>query len=700
MEPNARAVEAGLSAAAQAGGAATITLGQSVAPLYGPWKFQIGDSPIDPATHTPLWAEPGFDDSAWETVDLTPRPGVVDPFDNDSRYVQGWTTKGHAGYWGYAWYRIRVRVAAAPGERLALATYGWVDDGYQLFDQGKLLGSLGNFRGPGKYPIVYFTQPAMFVLPQTQPLSQFGSSDNETAAAATQILAFRVWMGPVRLSHHPFSGGFHYAPLLGEAGAIAAQKNLAWLELVRQYAFSDFLSGVFLLLAIVAMSLVLFDRSDPVYLWVAGAFLLAMLGESAFSLSNWTQLVSLREFFVLLEAFTAPLTIGIWAVVWWIWFQLRRPVWVPSVIAGLTLMCMIFELLGENLLYDTIPQSLGVVFHAASGVVRLLLLALLAFIVAKGIRAQGTGGWLVLPAVVLMAFGQFQSELISLHMHGTFFAFGTVFFYREASDLFLAGVIALLLLRRLLLSVRRERARALDLKQAQEMQRMLIPETLLELPGLALTSAYRPALEVGGDFFQIIPLEDGSTQIVLGDVSGKGLKAAMAVSLIVGTIRVLADEWCAPADLLGQLNRRLYGRLQGGFATCIAMRIDPDGSCTVSSAGHPPPFLNDRELSVPGALPLGIASAATYEEIQFRLRDGDRLAVYTDGLLEARNAMGELYGFERMQALFATNPSAQQAMEAAVRFGQDDDITVLTLTRLQPAQQPTALHAAAALAPA
>jgi hypothetical protein len=89
-------------------GTTHVTLGPSVVPLYGPWKFTIGDSPIDPATNSPLWAEPGFDDSHWETVDLTPQ-GVLDPLGGFSDYVKGWTARGHADYSGYAWYRIGCR---------------------------------------------------------------------------------------------------------------------------------------------------------------------------------------------------------------------------------------------------------------------------------------------------------------------------------------------------------------------------------------------------------------------------------------------------------------------------------------------------------------------------------------------------------------------------------------------------------------
>ena len=93
---------------------APITLGQSVVPLYGPWRFQVGDAPVDPVTHAPLWAEPDFDDSKWETVDLTPENGVLDPVTGQMGYVPGWTARGHAGYWGYAWYRIRVHLESRP----------------------------------------------------------------------------------------------------------------------------------------------------------------------------------------------------------------------------------------------------------------------------------------------------------------------------------------------------------------------------------------------------------------------------------------------------------------------------------------------------------------------------------------------------------------------------------------------------------
>lgn len=185
--------------------------------------------------------------------------------------------------------------------------------------------------------------------------------------------------------------------------------------------------------------------------------------------------------------------------------------------------------------------------------------------------------------------------------------------------------------------------------------------------------------------------------VVLGDVSGKGLRAAMAVSLIVGATRMVVEFTTNPAEILAALGRRLHGRLQGGFATALALRLDPDGRCMVATAGHPAPLLNEVELTLPAALPLGLDITDSYEETSSYLRYGDRLALYTDGLLEACSETGELYGFDRLKALFANRPSAQQAMEAAVAFGQDDDITVLTLTRLAAGEVSTAVDTAPVL---
>jgi serine phosphatase RsbU (regulator of sigma subunit) len=239
-----------------------------------------------------------------------------------------------------------------------------------------------------------------------------------------------------------------------------------------------------------------------------------------------------------------------------------------------------------------------------------------------------------------------------------------------------------------------------EMHSAREIQQVLIPDALPSLEGFAVTSAYRPALEVGGDFFQIIREDDGSTIVALGDVSGKGMKAAMNVSLIVGVLRSLSDACFGPGQMLERLNHCLYGRLQGGFVTAVILRLRPSGALTLANAGHLPPFLNQQELEVEGSLPLGLVPSVIYEEVPVMLHPGDQLSIYTDGLVEARGATGELYGFDRLQALFASRPSAQQATDAAIAFGQDDDITVLTFTRLEAGEESTTSLVAPFLEPA
>jgi serine phosphatase RsbU (regulator of sigma subunit) len=210
-------------------------------------------------------------------------------------------------------------------------------------------------------------------------------------------------------------------------------------------------------------------------------------------------------------------------------------------------------------------------------------------------------------------------------------------------------------------------------------QQVIIPQAIPEIPGYAIASAYHPAHEVGGDFFQIIPFDHETTLVAIGDVSGKGLRAAMNVALIIGTIRTLAEFEKDPKDIVAGLNRRLVGRMQGGFATALLLRLDCSGHCTLANAGHLPPYLNGNELALNESLPLGITSEAEFVDQNLILQKGDFLILYTDGVPEARDKKGELYGFERTRTLVSNNLSAESIAQAASEFGQEDDITVLTI---------------------
>ncbi len=191
----------------------TITLGSSIVPLNGPWKFHTGDDPH--------WAEPSFDDSNWETVDLTPAEGAHDADVGLTGYVLGWTAKGHAGYWSYAWYRIPVLVTAPPGQALPLAGPPDLDDAYQVFFNGQLLGSAGKFSSVT--PVVYSIQPHIFPLPKLV-------GPNSGAGDAADVIAFRVWVSPGTVGQSEDVGGIHIAPALGEASAIKVRYRPQWLE--------------------------------------------------------------------------------------------------------------------------------------------------------------------------------------------------------------------------------------------------------------------------------------------------------------------------------------------------------------------------------------------------------------------------------------------------------------------------------------
>ncbi|HTX75576.1 MAG TPA: SpoIIE family protein phosphatase [Terracidiphilus sp.] len=226
--------------------------------------------------------------------------------------------------------------------------------------------------------------------------------------------------------------------------------------------------------------------------------------------------------------------------------------------------------------------------------------------------------------------------------------------------------------------VSREQARAAaELEAAREIQQRLVPESLPLLENWRVAAAYLPAQEVGGDFYQVLEQTDGSTLIALGDVSGKGLKAAMTGTLAIGALRTLAAEALRPAELLERLNRQMVQAQDGGFVTCIAARLAADGELTVANAGHLSPYWNGQEVACEPGLPLGIHAQADYAETAARIEAGDRLTFLSDGVVEARGATGELLGFERTREL--STRAAAEIAEAARRFGQEDDITVLTL---------------------
>jgi serine phosphatase RsbU (regulator of sigma subunit) len=243
----------------------------------------------------------------------------------------------------------------------------------------------------------------------------------------------------------------------------------------------------------------------------------------------------------------------------------------------------------------------------------------------------------------------------------------------------------------------RERAAiAAELHAASTVQQLLLQSASRPTPGFTIDSVYLPASEVGGDFFYVAPAPDGSITAIAGDVSGKGITAAMRVAMILGALRRETSH--DPAQILHDLNETLVALnsptlapanlaqplpaqplpVQVSFTTALCVRIALSGHFTLANAGHVNPYQSGRELDTPPALPLGLIPDQHFELISGHLTPGQTLVLLSDGVPEARSSSGELYGFDRTQAS-AIHP-AHEIARRAQHFGQEDDITVLSLS--------------------
>ncbi|HEY3706295.1 MAG TPA: SpoIIE family protein phosphatase [Terracidiphilus sp.] len=252
-----------------------------------------------------------------------------------------------------------------------------------------------------------------------------------------------------------------------------------------------------------------------------------------------------------------------------------------------------------------------------------------------------------------------------------------IHFATVADFIGLLAIVVIIFFRFLRIQRDRERASS-ELAAARSVQELLIPQ-MLKTPGFQVDSIYNPAAEVGGDFYHVEPTMDGGLVVVIGDVAGKGLRAAMNVSMVMGALRRSQER--SPARILDSLNRVLVG--SDGITTCQAIWFAPNGEVVIANAGHLPPYLNTQEVNLPGGLPLGVLETVNYDEVRLYLHPGDRLLLMSDGVVEARRSGGELFGFDRVHNL--SNQSAFYIADAAKAFGQEDDITVLTVRRLAAA---------------
>lgn len=260
--------------------------------------------------------------------------------------------------------------------------------------------------------------------------------------------------------------------------------------------------------------------------------------------------------------------------------------------------------------------------------------------------------------------------------------------YNSASDLLSLLSLALIILIRSNRMSRQQAFIETEMASAREIQQVILPKAIQSIPGFRIESVYEPAREVGGDFFQLLPVGKDSALVVIGDVAGKGLPAAMLVSLLVGTTRTCAEENATPEFVLSKMNKQLMGRTNGGFSTALAALFESNGAVTIANAGHLAPYLNGHEVELPAALPLGIVEDVKYEMSRFCIEPGSRMTFYSDGIVEAQDEQGALLGFDRAREL--SMQSASEIAQAAKSFGQEDDITVVVIERLAENETSTA----------
>jgi hypothetical protein len=352
--------------------------------------------------------------------------------------------------------------------------------------------------------------------------------------------------------------------------------------------------------------------------------------------------------------------------------------------------------------FSSVGQALGVtsLFASIAGETPLLILLCLVLpiiLVIHWRRGNSEAGILLIPAIltslviyVQVTFGVLAQipAALSFVNHVGLLVFdlhaGPILLdFQEITNLLYILSLAIILILRSTRITRQQAQLEAEMAAAREVQQVILPDQMEKMPGYVIESIYQPAQEVGGDFFQIIAHKtDASLLIVAGDVVGKGLKAGMLVALLVGAIRSSAETTEEPLALLEALNRRLMGR-GDAQATCLAMRIGSDGSVTLANAGHIAPYLNGEPVNIEGSLPLGMIGDATFSELKFSLSGHDRLVLMSDGIVEARDTEGKLFGFGRVRELLSTSCSAADVALAAKQFGQEDDISVISVTRTE-----------------
>ncbi len=597
------------------------------APLDGEWKYHAGDSPS--------FAARNFDDASWADLAMPGTPPIAA---------------------GAVWYRFRVELPEPlPAEPLAILIAP-LSPAYEIFVNGQRIGAFGDPRADHPWG-QWIPDLAAFRLPAGQrQLTVAIRSWDESRATAGALYNFSLssWLGTA-------------AAIEGKARELDFERRWTSVGQLMMLAATCVAALFFLLIP-------LWRRDAPEYFW-CGWVLLLGVAMRIFQAAPWTlnqRSLVLVHILIFLAAFPYFLS---WSRLFTTLFarSLSRPaqtlVWL---LLGATLLMMLLTTLQWSRLGSFMP------FYSV------LFLVMMTWVYLDLVRNTKGGSETALMhlAVIVFIGGNllfFALQILRWTGLGSWQE-GAQWRQIQKYGLDLRAVGMLLFSFSMAIVLNRRSARLLDertrLKQelaaAAETQALLLPAESVRVPGFVTEVAYLPASEVGGDFHYALP--DGDALVVLvGDVSGKGLRAAMLVAVIIGVLRDTAAR--RPAAILTALNHALVGQTRGGFVTCCCARFAPDGRVTLANAGHPPPIVDHRELEMP-SLPLGVAPDAGFADTAI---DGQLFTFVSDGVVEAENAQRELFGFDRTREI--SGKSAQEIAEAAKAWGQNDDITVVTVRR-------------------
>jgi hypothetical protein len=604
--------------------------------ITAPWHFHTGDDPA--------WASPDFDDSQWPLM----------------RIDKPWSEQGYKGYSGFAWYRIGVKLPATH-EPLALAM-SRIADADEIYVNGALIGTDGQMRPA---PVWRYTGPSLLNIPLAPDLQ-----------GQTIDLAIRVWESP-REAPIAETGGASL-PLLGTAQDIRRICRLRLDNSVLSslpFWITDFVAG---LIGLFSLALFLMRHEAREYAWAA----LFLFCAPAIGLEIW--LYRVYESKVPVGAFVLYYLIAIEAIFWFlfVWSFVRARV-DRLFVTGIAMVLLIPVGISLSVLGHISVSHFQAVYAFARLSIGIIIFIKLVHLARKGNRDAQL---FLLPFLLSTVVESIQSAMAALYWAGVvredhlvlYRGDGFIVGWDESTLLLSYFAIGTVLVLRFTRSAREEQRLSTEMESAHQVQAQLVPLQLPATPHFRFEAAYLAAGEVGGDFYQVFLQSDRGVLVAIGDVSGKGLKAAMLGSQVVGALRSLAQENLPPSQILARLNRQLIASSDGGFVTCCVARAASSGTLTLANAGHLAPYSNGVELKTDSGFPLGVVPGATYAETSVVLKPGDRLTFLSDGVVEARNAAGELFGFDRAAAI--STDSADKIAHAAQAFGQDDDITVLTLT--------------------